>query len=543
MLIAFVLLLGFTQCKKEQTTGPLELENESKLVSITLTSGRSGDNGSRHGINTATGDVTFAENDKIYVGNGGKYIGTITCGSDNKTFSGEISQPVDGTEIYFYFVGGLSATGLTQGSTTSFTVDISDQSSQMPVLSCNHVTYHDGVTNYSCALQNKCSLVKFTTADTDKTVRVGGLYTKAEVNFATGDITPVTTTTGFVTLNSQSATEHWAVLLPQAAITNAEVALDYVGYTVDVPAIASDDFVNSGISISTASNVVYLNWLNTDYTVTDGQTLKGTLVNACKISVADGATVTLDNASIHYYSSAWPGITCLGNATIILADGSTNNVEPGDWDYAGIQAGPTGTTLTIGGTGSLSVVSYELAAAIGGGYLIDCGNIVINGGTINAESGELAAAIGGGTNSHCGNIIINGGVVTALCSDHAPGIGSGCGANYTGQSQGHSASCGDIIINGGTVTAYGFQGAPGIGSGNPWNSGSYNPPTSCGKITIANTVTKVTAISEATRSIGPGDNGATCGTVTIGGTIYWNGSNYQNDGGNYLAQSPLVYEP
>ena len=33
------------------------------------------------------------------------------------------------------------------------------------------------------------------------------------------------------------------------------------------------------------------------------------------------------------------------------------------------------------------------------------------------------------------------------------------------------------------------------------------------------------------------------GAITIGGTVYHNGSSFQNDGATYLAQSPLVYEP
>ncbi|MDY6437477.1 MAG: hypothetical protein SPK72_07900, partial [Bacteroidales bacterium] len=64
----------------------------------------------------------------------------------------------------------------------------------------------------------------------------------------------------------------------------------------------------------------------------------------------------------------------------------------------------------------------------------------------------------------------------------------------------------------------------------------------CASITIANTVTSVTATKGefATNSIGAGNNG-TCGTVTIGGTIYWDGSAYQNGGDTYLPTSPLVY--
>ncbi len=45
-----------------------------------------------------------------------------------------------------------------------------------------------------------------------------------------------------------------------------------------------------------------------------------------------------------------------------------------------------------------------------------------------------------------------------------------------------------------------------------------------------------------THSIGKGDKNIgtqSCGTITIGGTVYWDGSSYQNGGGTYLKTSPL----
>ncbi len=46
----------------------------------------------------------------------------------------------------------------------------------------------------------------------------------------------------------------------------------------------------------------------------------------------------------------------------------------------------------------------------------------------------------------------------------------------------------------------------------------------------------------APNSIGAGNGGA-CGTVTIGGTVYWDGSSYQNGGENVITQSPYTYTP
>ena len=69
--------------------------------------------------------------------------------------------------------------------------------------------------------------------------------------------------------------------------------------------------------------------------------------------------------------------------------------------------------------------------------------------------------------------------------------------------------------------------------------------SSCGTITITNGVTRVTATKggeNAPYSIGAGKDG-TCGTVTIGGTVYWQDNAAVNDGARYLATNPLEYRP
>ena len=209
--------------------------------------------------------------------------------------------------------------------------------------------------------------------------------------------------------------------------------------------------------------------------VKDGMTLTGTLSENYKITIADGATVTLDGVTINggdnpYDDNCnWAGITCLGTATIVLKDGTENTVNGFFREYPGIYV-PAGSTLTIQGgtegTGKLTASSSGLGAGIGGAVGIPCGN---------------------------------------------------------------------ISITGGTVTATGGSGSPGIGGG-------YN--ASCGNITITDGVTKVTATkgdSDAPYSIGA-SNGGTCGTVTIGGTVYWqNGQAVDEAAGTYLAQDEIEY--
>lgn len=216
---------------------------------------------------------------------------------------------------------------------------------------------------------------------------------------------------------------------------------------------------------------VYLNYLSSDFTAQDGDVLERAIYDKdYKITIPDGATVTLQDAKINYENTitngTHAGITCAGDATIIL-DG-TSVVRSFGSGYPAIKPGGMGSTLTIKGNGRLQAYGGDYAAAIGGGYSLSCGNILISGGTVEAIGGTAAPAIGN----------------------------------------------------------YGFN--------------------SCGTITIENTVTRVTATkgSGATCSIGlAGALGGSCGTVTIGGTAYWDGSAYQNSGETYLATSPLTYQP
>ena len=349
--------------------------------------------------------------------------------------------------------------------------------------------------------------------------------------------------------------------------------------------------------------------LTGNFTAQDGQTLTGELGGNYKISIADGATVTLNNATINgtdHYDYPWAGITCDNDATIIIS--GTNTVKGFYANYPGIFIA-SGKTLTIQGTGSLEAIcgtgSGSGGAGIGGGLSMDCGNIVINSGTITATAGYYSAGIGGGYQANCGNITINGGNITATGGYDGCGIGSGKGTSA-------NSSCGTITITGGTVNATGKNRAAGIGSGAGQQNSPYTYKASCGAISISGTanvtatggndggsgigsgdcsncstidisggtvnatgqslasgigcgrdkstcgaititsdVTSVTATKggDSTTATSIGKNGwssTTCGTVTIGGIVYWDGSAYQNGGDDAttgLKHSPYVYAP
>ena len=243
----------------------------------------------------------------------------------------------------------------------------------------------------------------------------------------------------------------------------------------------------------------------TDGVIPDYVALTGTLGTNMKISIAAGATVTLNDVSINadggWTSGSYAGLTFEGDATVILKG---ENVVTGFHQYyPGIYVAPD-KTLTIKGDGQLEASCSNLTngygAGIGGGAQIDCGNIVIESGTIVAKGGNNAAGIGSGLQGGCGNIIIKGGDITASCAKGLCGVG-------IGSASGPSKTCGNITITGGTINASGGPVGVGIGCG----AGASN----IGNITI--TGGDITAQGGTSAvGIGVGSRG-TCGNILIEG--------------------------
>ena len=227
-----------------------------------------------------------------------------------------------------------------------------------------------------------------------------------------------------------------------------------------------------------------------EVTLQNNDVLTGTGGPETHVTIAVGATVTLRGVHItaipHDFgdvSHMWAGITCEGDATIVLE--GANVVRGGHEDYPGIFV-PVGSTVTIKGKGALDVSSNGNGAGIGGGNYLNCGGISLAGGTITATGGSMAAGIGGGAWAECGDINIGGfTVVTATGGMYAPGIGGG---------------------------ALGFGGS----------------------VVITESARCVTAISggDAPYSIGAGAEGE-CGTVTIAGVAQ----------AEDVAASPYIYNP
>ena len=286
---------------------------------------------------------------------------------------------------------------------------------------------------------------------------------KTELDMKVGD-NPVTLTATVIPDGATDKTVTWSSSNEKAATVDANGKVTAIGNgETTITATAGGKTATCKVKVAM---IINLATLTGNRTANNGDVLTGTLGDNYKISIAGGATVTLNNVTIIGKDDErykWGGINCEGDATIILE--GTNNLKGFYEQYPGIFV-PWEKTLTIKGSGSL-----------------------------NASSNGDAAGIGGGTGLFSGNIVIEGGTITANGAQQAAGIGCGY--------EGHG-----------------------------------------GYITITEGVTKVTATIEnelaLANCIGAGYGGA-CGKITIGGTVYWDGNNYQNNGNVYLNKSPLVY--
>ena len=342
----------------------------------------------------------------------------------------------------------------------------------------------------------------------------------------------------------QNLTMAAALLLGAAAMSSCAGFVDALLGHEDTPAEtptkpttsdANDGGSHEGSDMSlppgAGSNIVDLSTLTEDYTFKDGDVLTGTLDGTntvIKLSVAPDAKVILSGAQIlgkdqGQFVNKWAGLTCLGNATIIL-DGE-NTVRSFNRAFPCIQAGPDGSKLIITGDGKLTTEGSS-SAGIGSTENITCGDIEIQGGDFSLK--DSRAGIGCWAGGSCGDITITGGTI----STQGGGVGIGS-SGYRGSCgnitisggtistqggevgigiSGDEISCGDIIITGGTITAQGGE----------FGIGCSGDESSCGDISISwsENFVSLTAIkgNRVRNPIGL-TNYSNCGDITFDGTI------------------------
>ena len=465
-----------TGCSTDDDSRSLD-QPASKTVTLTTTI--SMDGGATTRALSEAGVKTFAKDDQIAV----VYTNTssvrvravsnaliasdITNGGKTAKITVTLTNPKAGSVDYIYPANmaksngspNLSALCMQDGTlaTLASTLDYAKGSGNMIV---NGSEY----TLPGIALKNQLTICKF------KIKNAGGTEITSSINGLT-----VSDGTNTYTV-SRSAAEGPIYVAMQPVSSDKTISL--------VANDASNSYYKSVTGKALAVNNLYpitvtmaqgtttdLSSLSADYEAQNGETLTGQLAASHKISIAAGATVILKNVDINYgktlTASSYAGITCLGDATLIVVNASPeiayneNYVKGFNVGYPGIFV-PSGHTLTITGSGTLDVLSDEYGAAIGSGrYNIDaynsCGNIVIQGGTIYARGGGSAASIGSGasiiftqndpgTPSSCGNITIKNSVTHVYVKQNS-------GAESIGKGQ--ESTCGTVTLEDPTkITKY-----------------------------------------------------------------------------------------
>jgi len=463
--------------------------------------------------------------------------------SDGKTatITVEMTDPKPESQLRYIYPAAMGRTDIEPAEEIEKTINYeklsNDQDGTLETLAstCDLAVYDGKLTSNgglpgSATLKNLLAIAEFTFKDYTGQKDITSLITSLTIKQMQGD--------NRLTINRTAAAGPIYVAMSPCSDEDISIIATDGTNSYEKTATAKSLAANTMTPVTMKmQKVVDLSKLTADYEAQDGDILTETLGTNVKISIADGAEIALRGMAINGIdneSYQWAGITCLGDATIILQDGTTNTVKGFQNKYPGIFV-PENKTLTIKGetegTGSLNASSNRDGAGIGGGYVISCGNIDIQGGKITATGGESGAGIGGGPLASCGNITISGGTIEAT-SQVGTGIGSGGGGggpdptscgNITisggtvkatnifvgaGIGCGYMANCGNITITGGTVEATGQDGA-GIGSSNGGDS-------SCGDITISGGTVKATSKSNGA-GIGSGDK---CGIITIsGGTV------------------------
>ena len=258
--LAFALVLGLTQCKKENTTTS---NDEGAKVPVTLNV--SGGNDSRVAVEGSTGVVTFEDGDVLYVASNGIYVGTMTY--NGTVFSGEINEPTEGQKLQFYFLG--NKTPEFNADNTSCSVVISDQTEYLPVISYapSRENYQVGKTDYNATLLNKCALVKFdvTSVTPNLATCLTGRNNKVTVGFANNTFAYSKEGKGIITLPAGEG-EKWVILLPQNEVVDTEANSSdgiWTGTCSCVPAIAENDYLTEGITVEITHPIGAINSLFT----------------------------------------------------------------------------------------------------------------------------------------------------------------------------------------------------------------------------------------------------------------------------------------
>ena len=267
IIMALALVLGMSQCKKQETPTTGNTTPIYPGVDITVKVGDNegkAENGEKHNIAPEYGLFAFSNNDVLYVGHNGQYVGSLTF--NNGFFSGTIypNQNVTDQPLHFYFVGNAAVTGTpVVNETTSLSISIADQSGNLPVLSYGASTkpFTGANATYSTTLKNKCALVKFILDNpTEETVILSNVPTVATVNFANPTSETAIAATDLTDLHDMTLRYdanwnqnlRWVILLPGTSLSNCGVTWQGEG---NMPAMENNTYVNANLQLNNPAPV------------------------------------------------------------------------------------------------------------------------------------------------------------------------------------------------------------------------------------------------------------------------------------------------
>lgn len=228
LFLAFTLLLGLTQCKKNEVAPSVD-----NGVYITLDAGYGN---AKTGFTPSTGEFVWSNGvtEYIYVG-GSEHAGCLGVlggtgtGTGSMTFSGTLTTPNNGETLHFFYLGKGR-----NGSAVS-TLDFSNQDGTLENVTNYHIavgdgSYTSGAVNYATTLDMTMAIAYFdvsgyqNASETAETVYLHGedVYTTATVDYQTGTITGATK--GY--LNTGTATAGKYVALIPSVTTETTLKFD-----------------------------------------------------------------------------------------------------------------------------------------------------------------------------------------------------------------------------------------------------------------------------------------------------------------------------
>ena len=364
--LAFAMLFA-TACNKNEIPNDENAEKKGFALPVTVNVTCEGDDATKATYNESTRKLEFSAGDKLFVkgndysaGGAGFFAGTLTWQSGG-TFSGTIltENTYSGTIDALFTAGSALATLLPANN------------GNYPYLSFDDEGTYSASVNYDAT---KTFATSKATAVEQFSFEVGG-YTSG-TGFA---LHPANAILNFTITGLAASTNVTATLTDGSSLTisgevttnasgTATFAIGVYGYSdlnefsltvggnpitlvTESKTLTAGKIYNITRSAVPAGNTVDVSSLTGNYTAQNGDILIGELKGNYKISISDGATVTLNDATIEGTNNEnydWAGITCEGNATINLS--GTNTVK-GFWEtYPGIYV-PVNKTVTILGTG------------------------------------------------------------------------------------------------------------------------------------------------------------------------------------------------